>query len=163
EARKWCDLALAWLDRHPADGLFLELAIEMVSEQLAQEPRSAALHLHRARLHAKRLRRPEALADFTRALELDPTLEPQPEDLRLLYWRGAAAARRGEWRKASADFAQVVRFPGARAGAWYAHALVLLYLGDTAGYKKACAAMWQRFGQTEDRDTIEFLAWTCVL
>jgi tetratricopeptide (TPR) repeat protein len=135
----------------------------MVSERIARERANARLYLQRARWHAQSGSPPEALADFTRAVELDPTLALEQEDIQLLLWRGAAAACRGDWPKASADFARVAGFPRIDADDWYVHALVLLHRGDMDGYKKTCADMYARFEQTEDRNTLLWLARGCVL
>jgi len=139
------------------------LAIQIASERLELEPKNAGLHLQRARWYARLRRRPEALADFARAAVLDPTLTPKQEDAQLLLWRGDTAARRGEWRKASADFAQAAGFSKPRVSAWYVHALVLLHLGDTAGFKNACASMSERFALTEDPEILRWLARAWVL
>jgi tetratricopeptide (TPR) repeat protein len=77
--------------------------------------------------------------------------------------RGWVAAQRGQWDKAETTLAQVVALNSDSVHAWYYRALVYLRTGKTRQYRELCAAMAQRFGNTDDPDAANLLAWTCVL
>src|SRR5207248_1341112 len=81
-------------------------------------------------------------ACFTRAIEVrlkDPTA-----------WVARAwfHACQGKWHQAEADFDRAMALgPPDRPGAhwdWHCHALLRLYLGDTAGYRRLCRQTLQR-------------------
>src|SRR5262249_28955793 len=107
EAQRSFDQATAWLDANPADDVLLDLAIATASERIEKEPKNAEMYLRRARWYALRGEQLAALADFDRTLDLDPSMAHSPASAQLFFVRGDATAGRGEWQKASADFARV--------------------------------------------------------
>src|SRR5262249_9508198 len=46
--------------------------------------------------------------------------------------------------------------------AWFNRAMMCLAVKDTKGYRSICAQMLERFGEREDWETANLVAWTCV-
>lgn len=99
----------------------------------------------------------KALADYTKAAELKPT------DPAFRISQGAACAQLGQWASAGKAFEHATTLKPDYPLAWYNLALLELQRGDRAGYRKACARMLERFGQTANLDAAYWTAWTCVL
>ncbi len=98
-----------------------------------------------------------ALADYTKAVELDPKAARRRSTRAKLY------AELGRWDAASADFTKALELKPDQAWLWYSHALTRLGAGDVAAYRIACAAMLNRFGKTKDAEAAHWAAWTCIL
>jgi WD40 repeat protein/tetratricopeptide (TPR) repeat protein len=99
----------------------------------------------------------KAVSAYTKAVELGA------EGWAVRGSRSMVYAELRQWGKAAADLAKATRLPGASETVWSHHALLRLQLGDTAGYRQACASMLARFGTAEDPATARMLAWTCSL
>ena len=133
----------------------------------------------------------EALTDYSKAAELDPSFPP--------YWtsRGIAYATLHQFEKARADFSKAIELDpneslawGGRVAIclnldqwdraaadvanwrevspgnpwpWHLTATMHLYRGDVAGYRRACRGMLKRFGGTEQADVAECVVKTCAL
>jgi serine/threonine protein kinase len=70
----------------------------------------------------------------------------------------------GLWDRAAEDSLQgfkVLQNP--EPWSWYCHAVLRLHVGDTPGYRQACARMAERFGQTTDPEFAYELAHSCLL
>jgi Flp pilus assembly protein TadD len=69
----------------------------------------------------------------------------------------------GHAQEARAAFARAVELDGQdwQTRAW--HAKVCLAAGDAAGYRRACTALLDRFGQTQDLAVANNVAWACAL
>jgi len=131
-----------------------------------------------------------ALADFDRALELDPCRTQAYHDrayalVQLGRWakaledyerveldegrwepwfgRGLAYAAVGQFDQAAADIARAVERPGATEMPWFYHALLRLHFNDAGGYRRACAVLCERFGGTSDPASAGRIAWACVM
>src|SRR5207248_661844 len=130
----------------------------------------------RGYVHVRLKRYAEAVADFSKCLELKAdhfdalhlrghaqeglqrwkesaadhsrAIELAPENLQLRICRGRAYAQFDEWKKAAEDLAVGSMSPGADARVSYEYALVRLQLGEKAGYQKACAQLLERYGKT---------------
>jgi tetratricopeptide (TPR) repeat protein len=98
-----------------------------------------------------------AIADFFKAIELDPK--------NAWAWnnRGFAYAGLKKWDQASGDFSKAIELDPKYAWPWHGHALLRLRAGDRDGYRKDGARLLERFGKTEDPVTAMLVAWTCVL
>jgi tetratricopeptide (TPR) repeat protein len=102
----------------------------------------------------------QAIRDYSRAAELDPGIEWAP---RLIV---TACMESGQTQRA---VDALTRALNSKAGAAnylqlaYQLALARLAQGDTAGYRKECAAMLARWGQAGDAETARWVAWTCSL
>jgi WD40 repeat protein/tetratricopeptide (TPR) repeat protein len=63
---------------------------------------------------------------------------------------GDADARRGEWARVAADYAQLLKLRPDDHTLWYWAGTVLAELGDRPAYRKHCRAIVERFGMTKD-------------
>jgi tetratricopeptide (TPR) repeat protein len=132
----------------------------------------------------------KAIADNTKAIELDPTnavawnsrgfaynelhqydkgiadltkaIELEPKKVAAWINRGHAFAGLGQWDKASADFSKVTELNPGDPQPWYARALLHLQLDDRGGFRKACAAMRQHFAASGNPEAVFWTAWTCI-
>jgi WD40 repeat protein/serine/threonine protein kinase/tetratricopeptide (TPR) repeat protein len=102
-----------------------------------------------------------ALADFTRALQR------RPREAALWHARGTAHASLGHWAQARSDQTRAVELSTApaqsptRANAWYALTLLSLALEDEKAYRKACADLLARFGDTDQAQEIRTVTAAC--
>jgi WD40 repeat protein/serine/threonine protein kinase/Flp pilus assembly protein TadD len=103
---------------------------------------------------------------------LDKLIQQGPDHWLYHAWRGQVQAEMGQWKKAVADFAEVVRRAPKEAEAWCLYAALLLHEGDLAGYRRACGELLTMCSHAERgnekgpqaRDRIAYLAaCTCVL
>jgi tetratricopeptide (TPR) repeat protein len=99
----------------------------------------------------------QALADYAKAAELKPT------DPRYCTSKGFACAQLGQWERATATFEHTTTLQVDCPLAWYYLALVELQRGDRGRYRKVCARMLERFGQSTSTDAAYWTPWTCVL
>jgi tetratricopeptide (TPR) repeat protein len=130
------------------------------SKALARKPAAWSVWYLRGMFQEERaLQYPAAVRDFSKVLSLGI------DEWIVRYRRGFAYAELGQWDKAAADFAKVpwLELRELDPPAWQLHALALLASGDTHAYRSACARLLERFGQTEDPNTANHVAWTCVL
>ena len=99
----------------------------------------------------------DAIAGYTKAIERKGD--------RAALWtaRGRIEARRGAWTKAAADFAKAIHLGEEDPVAWCHYARTLLASGDDANYRRWCARLVQRFGESKDENTIQHVVWTCAL
>jgi serine/threonine protein kinase/WD40 repeat protein/tetratricopeptide (TPR) repeat protein len=145
----------------------------------------------RAKSHADAKRWKEAVADYSKAIDLSPG------DAHCWNARGVAHEQLGQWDKALADYAKAAELKATDPGyctrhgfafaqlrqwekaaaifehattlkpddahAWYFLALLELRRGDRAGYRKMCSGMLERFGQSTRGYSAHLTAWTCVL
>jgi tetratricopeptide (TPR) repeat protein len=83
----------------------------------------------------------EAQAAFTRVIELRPTQG------RFRLDRAHFFARRGQWKRAAADFDDAYRLSAKdRVFDWYCYALCRLRMDDNEGYRRICQEVLRRFG-----------------
>ena len=67
------------------------------------------------------------------------------------------------WDEAAADFAKGFELQApVDPGLWLDHAWLRLYVGDRDGYRRVCAAMLDKFGQTTDPATLSDIAQACT-
>ncbi len=164
-------------------------AIGELSKAIELDPKLLLAWSQRASLLLA-MNRPEAIADFSQLIKLEPGA------LRWLQ-RGNAYATRGQWDKARADFSHALEVdpkfwdaytPRSKVravlGQWDKAAAdldvalkhfpenerVCLELacyraaaGDPERYAKACQTLVDRFGQTKDAAVAQRLALTCLL
>jgi WD40 repeat protein/tetratricopeptide (TPR) repeat protein len=118
-------------------------AIFHLDPLIAAEPASVPLLLQRAGLHA-RLGHWEQAAD-----DYDKATDQGAKGWEAWHQRGLVHAQLGQWDKASESFARATTFPDAPSEVWTHHALLRLYLGDSKGYRAACARLAERFGDND--------------
>jgi len=84
----------------------------------------------------------------------------RPDDPHLWGWRGYYYTARGQWNRALPAFARAsVQRPGFP---WeFNYAFMLVLTGDEEGYRRLCAGMAERFGQTDEARW--WLAFACSL
>jgi tetratricopeptide (TPR) repeat protein len=120
------------------------------------EPASGAAHYNRGIALAHLGRSAEAKQAFETALARKTGLGQAA--------RGFAHATLGQWDEAARLYAKATEEgPAADLATWRGHALLCLQQGDQEGYRKACAAMVERFGKTTDVWTANGVAWACAL
>jgi tetratricopeptide (TPR) repeat protein len=120
------------------------------------EPSAETFTKH-ARLLAAQLRWDQAVASFTRAIELGGATEG------LLLERGQALQVVGEGKRAMADFRRATEIPGASLEAWLWLATAALDQGDAATYRQACGTLVERFGASEDGTVRMRVLFACLL
>jgi WD40 repeat protein/tetratricopeptide (TPR) repeat protein/tRNA A-37 threonylcarbamoyl transferase component Bud32 len=99
----------------------------------------------------------EAVADYSTALR------KMRGNFFLWRDRGLAHANLGQLDKASADFAKAIQIVNADRAAWYYHALLRLHLAGTEDYRRVCASLVNRWGQTQDPAMAADVAHTLTL
>src|SRR5262249_26451221 len=135
--------------------------IATATKGLEQQPNCPVRLVARGIAYRTLGQREKALEDFSRAIDVKPD-EP-------VYWRHRAGtfAEMAQWDKAAADLAKAAALTAGDkahdALTWYYLALVRCQTGDAAGYRKVCAAMLKRFGQSPDPQAVAWAGWTCVL
>ena len=181
-----------WPDKAYRHGL-LELAdrkIELTIGSTASY--SASAYSVRGTLHYRMGNFDKAIADFSRALELDGEdpahryergqayaasgkLDKANEELSQVYqsdgnrnprdWakRGEAYAALGRWEEAIADFSKVAELTAEGTIQSYRLALAQLSAGQTDSYRDTCRRMLQQFQDTEKPAEGYWTAWTCLL
>jgi tetratricopeptide (TPR) repeat protein len=147
-ARKWNAAALLWMDKNqPTHPELLQLRAEA----------AALLGLPNQPPQAEKQAKPDDVEIYTLVLEANPAAA----------WsyggRGAAYAAVGQWEKAATDLERAVQLKPDTVLLHYWLALARLGAGDLAGHRSACAAMLERFGQTDKPDVAHWVAWTSVL
>jgi tetratricopeptide (TPR) repeat protein len=120
---------------------------------LDAEPDNGDLHLRRAVALGLLGQQEEARRELARARMLKV-------DLTSL---GEAYAQLDQWEDAAATLVRAVESPEATARTWRGHALVCLHQGDRDAYRRACAAMLERFRDPTDPDSVQAVAWACGL
>jgi tetratricopeptide (TPR) repeat protein len=99
------------------------------------------IHRQRGLLYESVQQWDEAAADLSKVIEM------QPDRLGPRIWRAEFYVRRGHWEKAADDFAKASELSPDIMNIRYWHALTRVGDGDLAGYRDACAALLDRFGQ----------------
>src|SRR5262249_9532774 len=77
--------------------------------------------------------------------------------------RGAVYARLGQWDQAAADGAKTLELGDKRLKVERDYALLCLATANTDQYRRTCARLLERFGQTKDPAVANNVAWACVL
>jgi tetratricopeptide (TPR) repeat protein len=80
-------------------------------------------------------------------------LERNPEDTNA-WWRLASVLRRkGDWTEVAAAYRRIAELKPDDTGYWYLAAWAHFSAGDAEKYRRVCADMLKRFGQTTDPNT----------
>jgi serine/threonine-protein kinase len=170
-----------------------QLALDDLTKVIEAQPNSTEAWTARAQVYLALNQQDQAVRDYTRALEIDPKdtnarqvranlylnqkqwdeavsdfgklVEVQPENQWAWRARCNIFAHRRQWRLATAEYAKLASLVN-QAFSWSDQGLqatALLGGGDTAGYRKACAAMLERFKDTQDAWAASGTAQTCTL
>ncbi len=109
------------------------------------------------RLHENAAENTLALANY------DAAVEQRPDMSAALLTRGQLYTRFYCWDDAAADFERgFALHPPTDPNLWLWHAYLRVYVGDADGYRRACAAMLDKFGQTTDPATKMDIAQACT-
>src|SRR5207245_3365594 len=106
-----------------------------------------------ALVHERMVKREQALSEG---------VANQPGRSDFLYDRGYLRARMGRWGEAAADLSRVVELRPDFHNFNYL-AAVLAELGDLEAYRRLCAQIRERFGDTESPEIAFRMGWTCLL
>jgi WD40 repeat protein/tetratricopeptide (TPR) repeat protein/tRNA A-37 threonylcarbamoyl transferase component Bud32 len=155
------------------------------------EPADGSLRFRRGQAHAESGQWEKARAEFTQALELkvdawdvwrhlgwvhvsmgqhqqaiaaySKAIDLQADDEESWKARGSIYATLDLWDKAAADFAKAMELHPADTEFPCWHALALAGAGDNQGYRKACAALLEKFGKTTEPNSAYKVAWICLV
>jgi WD40 repeat protein/tetratricopeptide (TPR) repeat protein len=151
---------LAW-HRHAALGYatsqLWEPARWHLDEFLEGEPRLRLFRVARGMALEKRGQPHEALADFTRAIEM------RREDGLVWAARGVVRGGLGQLDRADADLAKAAERGVQDVSVWYAHALLRLDRGGPRAHRAVCARLLERFGVPDDERIAPLVARSCLL
>jgi predicted Zn-dependent protease len=101
---------------------------------------------------------------FASAFHADCLVALQPDEAGPWLARGDSRARLGRWAEARDDLAEAARRDDRNLKCWRLHAMACLGADDRAGFGRACREMFARFGDTDDPNVLNTLAWTpCVV
>ncbi len=121
------------------------------TEDFSDRLKEANVLLDSARANADQERWPLALAQYTKATELQPD--------HYLTWsgRGSLYTRLGAWHAAAGDFAKAVelRAPANNPG-WWGVPPLFLYAGDKEAYRQICTTLGGQLHQSEDPTFVAF-------
>jgi WD40 repeat protein/serine/threonine protein kinase len=106
---------------------------------------------------------------FAAVFHLNRLIAEQPGSAALYRRRGLARARQGEFGPSRVDFARACEVGReamrkddyTRLSGYLAR--VCLATGDAASARKVCAEMLKDFGQSQNKELVQHVAWTCVL
>jgi len=128
---------------------------------LAPPPDDPRLLVLRARAFAG-LRWPsKAIAGYDAALKLSPC-DPQIR-LEAHRCRGYDHVTRGQWKQAAAEYARASELQKGEPYLWWYQANTHLAAGDVDAYRRICASMLERFGETQDPRTAHAVVAACGL
>jgi tetratricopeptide (TPR) repeat protein len=106
---------------------------------------SLAWHLREAENLERSRQWPAAISYLTAVIAASPG--PAGRAWAFLHARRAAAeGELGLWAEAASDGARAIALGVDDVRVWYRYALVQVRLGDSAGYRRTCATMLERFG-----------------
>ncbi len=107
---------------------------------------------------------PTRTKGFRVALEqLDKAIQEHPDDLSALQARLNINAVAANWREVEADLRSVIALAPTDRSACFRLAIVLAYLDDDAGYRKACTEFIDRFAGDPSEVTREQIGKVCLL
>jgi WD40 repeat protein/serine/threonine protein kinase len=135
----------------------LAIARTALQDEIASGPESAEAHYELALGYQRLGREDEALAEFSKAIDLNPNSIPVFNQRSVIY------LREGEWEKATADFARLAKLEPSQHLHWYRLAGHYLQMGETEEYLQICREMVTRFGNTDRAEVADRVAKTCLL
>jgi tetratricopeptide (TPR) repeat protein len=150
---------LFWHDREAAECARAgdwTAALFHLDQLVEAQPKSGDFHLRRAQAHIGLEQPGRAATDVTKSREL------KVDDWSLWQRIGHAYADQSNWEHAAAAFQRCLEHDSSDVAVMGLHALALAGAGDTAGYYRACVAMLDQFGKTDDSQIANSVAWYCV-
>jgi WD40 repeat protein len=100
---------------------------------------------------------------FGVAFHVSKLIEAGPADGGLYRWRAGARAELKDWPGVLEDATLAIGRGATDPWTWYLQAFSRLQQGDISGYRQSCAELLKRFGQTDQPEQANLVAWTCAL
>jgi serine/threonine protein kinase/tetratricopeptide (TPR) repeat protein len=173
DAIDWLVLAMAHhrLDRTESAGRWFTLAVDQRRRSAPEDEVVADIRAEAASLFnlpvssdAIRLAAPDAVAVYTLVLDTERDAAWAKVGRSAAFAeRAAAQATQGNYQKAAADYAHAVQDRPDEIFLWYFHAMAKLGAGDLDGYRRVCAGMRQRFGETKAPGPAARVVYACVV
>jgi WD40 repeat protein/tetratricopeptide (TPR) repeat protein/tRNA A-37 threonylcarbamoyl transferase component Bud32 len=132
-------------------------AVQEFTAALRITPKDVVIRTNRGDALSRREEYDKALSD------LDETIRLDPKYVRAYTQRGFVHVQQGQWDKARTDFRNAVALDPADLQVGCQYAVLCLQAGDKAGYRRACADLLRRFGETRDPQTANAVVWVCAL
>jgi tetratricopeptide (TPR) repeat protein len=104
-----------------------------------------------------RQRWPEAIADFTAALDRDP------KDAESWDGRGRAFASRKEWDRFIADMRRACALRPAPSWLWYQLGMAYMGKGDTKAYRQVCRRMLEKCRDSNDFEGVHAITYLAAI
>jgi WD40 repeat protein/tetratricopeptide (TPR) repeat protein len=162
-ARVQFEQAIHWWNRaqltaqQVAELTAIQVEVKLVLQGSDDPPAIAAQHLAAGRTCANLRLWNMAARQFDLAAVLAPS-DPQ-------LWDecGRAYAHLGQWQDAVRCFATAVEMNSGNVEFWYHHAIAYAGAEDLEGYQRICAAMVDRFRDTNDAGIASRILYACVV
>ena len=146
-------------------------AIPHLQEAIRLDPKLIEAHFFLGRAYEVKTSWREAAAAFQNVVQLQPTYRTAGRVIPILHGWAAkkdfelalALAHSAQWAKAAASFARGLELKPDDIAIWNRVAVLRLDTGDAEGYRRTCQEMFTRFGQTDNAEIANWLAWTCSL
>ena len=144
-------------------------AIAYYQQAIALDPRFAGAHINLGVALRYMGRLDEAIAAEREALRLRPDLDEPRQVLdgilldRIFHADAPHLAGMGQTEKAEVHLAKMIELSPDDVMLRYFRTVVRAFAGDLAGYRGDCAAMLDRFGDTDKPEVAHWLAWAAVL
>jgi len=125
----------------------LDKALADLNQSIRLDPKLASAYVNRGAVHFRKGDLDKALADFNEATRLDPIRAEEFDARGRLY----------------AELSKAVQRQPTDPNVWHLRALASAADARPDEYRKDCAEMLQRFGQTDNPEEAYSVAWTCAL
>ena len=107
---------------------------------------------------------PGAVMHLDALIKAEPnSQDPLWKRQRLWRLRGDAQAELGRWQQGAPDFAKAIEQDAGDPNPQIGLALVHLAGGDIDDYRRACTRLLRDFGQANNPNRADAVAWTCIL
>ena len=126
-------------------------------EAIRLEPNEGSLHHNLAHVLWRQGKLSEAVAEYEEAIRHRPNEHSSHYELGSVYACG------GQWARAAIAFESATELNPADQWSSYRCATLYFYDNDIEGYRRACQAMLDHFGETNDVNIAERTAKTCSL
>jgi tetratricopeptide (TPR) repeat protein len=147
---------LAWLHLYRLPPSQLDQAIRFFTVALAIRPQSTGARLGLVNAFIKKRDFGEAAAILGEWIRSQPNNAHAHTNLAELH------GERGDYAAAAAALGKAIELQPDRPYAWYCQAAAYVGAGDLPAYRKVCAAMLQRFGDTKDPWVAGRILYACV-
>ncbi len=126
-----------------------------------QRAEREALAWHQEQLEASAWAEPPRW--FSVAYHAQRIMEREPANGTLYQYRGLAALARGEWQSALQDLRRSIELGHDNPLVRMELVTLQVHLKDQEAYRRCCRESLARFGNTQNPDLANTIAWTCLL